>query len=161
MGAAGGVADDDLAGLRRGVDAGDEGHGVPSRCGGAGGASADEVLDGPLVEGDEVVVARGRGLGVEVLEGAAVGQEVGRGLALAQGGLAQLVDARDPQGLLDGRVGAEGPGLVGQLEVHLHVRRGRLPHALDAVGARGLVVEVDGALVADANRIDKRLSLLS
>ena len=71
------------------------------------------MLDRLLVEVDEVIVARGSGSDVDILEGGAVGDEVVQGLAGAEGRLAELLDAGDLESLANLGVGAEGPGLLG------------------------------------------------
>src|SRR5699024_3480751 len=64
------------------------------------GAEAEEVLQRQLLQAHEAVVALPGLVGVEVLVGGAVREQVRDGLALAEGGLGELLDAGVFQRLL-------------------------------------------------------------
>ena len=85
---------------------------------------------------------------VEVLVRGPVGQQVAVGLTRVERRLPQLVDPCGRHGLGNLGVGAERRGTLLEQEVHPHVRRGRDPHAVDVLGAAGLVVEMAGSGVA-------------
>ena len=112
--------------------------------------NAEQVLDGELVEADEAVAALARAVGVEVLERRGVGEQVGVGLALGQGGHGQLGDPARGQRLLHLGVGPERRRPLLEQQVGAHVRRGRLPDAGVVLGAQRLVVEVPRAVVGRA-----------
>src|SRR5699024_7412226 len=116
-------------------------------AGRASGAEAEQVLHGQLLQAHEAVVALPGLVGVEVLVGGAVREQVRDGLALAEGGLGGLLDAGVRQRLLHLGVLAEREGALLEHQVHLHVRGGGVVLALLVLGARGLEVEVAGALV--------------
>lgn len=87
-----GVTDDDLAGLRRGVDASDKRH---VNC--VESARAEHVLDRELVELSEVVTTLACGLDVEVFERRTILKKVGIRLAFTQRRCGQLRDPRRGQ----------------------------------------------------------------
>src|SRR5690606_2522420 len=72
-----------------------------------GSAGAERVLEGQLVEADEVVVALRHGGDVGLLVRRAVGEEVGERLALVERRLGELEDAGRLERLLHLGVGAE------------------------------------------------------
>src|SRR5690606_25177763 len=113
-----------------------------------GSASAHQVLGCQLLQAHEAeALAAQVGVGVEVLVGAAVREEVVVALALVEGRLRQLGDLGGLQGLLHLGVGAERGRALLEQQVHPHVRGRRVPDALLVLGAAGLVVEVTGAVV--------------
>src|SRR5690625_4782524 len=76
------------------------------------GAEAEQVLEGQLLQAHEAVVALARLVRVEVLEGGAIGEEVGDGLARSEGRLGELLDAGVLQRFLDLGVGTEREGAL-------------------------------------------------
>src|SRR5699024_5855795 len=111
------------------------------------GAEAEEVLQRQLLPAHEAVVALARLVRVALVVGGAVREPVGGALALAEGGLGELLDAGVRQRLPHLGVLAEREGALLEHQVHLHVRGGGVVLALLVLGARGLEVEVAGALV--------------
>src|SRR5699024_1911767 len=72
------------------------------------GAEAQQVLHGQLLQAHEAVVALTGRVGVEVLEGGAVRQEILEALARGEGRLGKLVDTGVLHGLLDLGILTEG-----------------------------------------------------
>src|SRR5699024_9325275 len=91
-----------------------------------GSCLADQVPQGQLVQPDETVVPLTRGVGVEVLEGGAVGEQVGHALPRGQRRLRQLEHPGVGERLLHLGVLPVGLGLGGQQQVGLHVRPRRV-----------------------------------
>ena len=131
-----GVDDDDLAGLRRGVDPRDQRAHVSGRRRGARGRAG---------RGARSAMPRAPGLvGVERL-----GAEVGEGLARGRGSVRRAGRrGRRVSACLDLGVGAEGADLLAQDQVVAHAAGRRGPDAVHVLGARRLEVEVARAVVA-------------
>src|SRR3954454_19071042 len=82
-----------------------------------GSSDAEQVLDRQSLQGGEGVTLGAGPVDVVVLERRAIGQQLLVGLALPEGGPAQLHDARRLEGPLYLRVGPERPRPVAQGEV--------------------------------------------
>src|SRR3954469_10950698 len=116
-------------------------------------ADAEQVLHGELVEPLERQPALAERLRVELL-----GAQLVERLALAQRRDGELGHPRGLERLRNLRVGPEGLHLVPQDQVVAHAGAGGLPDALDVLGARRLVVEVQVAVVgAAAARAQQRV----
>src|SRR4051794_25617209 len=113
------------------------------------GLSADQVLDGELLEPDEAEVPLRRHLGIEPVVGLA---ERLQRLAVLDGRRRQVEDAGVVQCLDDPRVGPERLRLLLEHEIGRHVGLRRLPHAVEVLGPRGLVVEVPRTVVGRTTR---------
>src|SRR5699024_5171199 len=94
------------------------------------GAGAEEVLQRRWVQALEAAFAIARLGRAELLVGGAVREQVGDALALAEGGLGELLDAGVRQRLLHLGVLAEREGALLEHQVHLHVRGGGVVLAL-------------------------------
>src|SRR3954454_16834514 len=110
-------------------------------------AGAEQVLDREALHPGEAVALGAGAIDVVVLERRPVGEQLGVGLAVAEGGLGQLGDLGRLEVLLHLGIGAERPRLLPQAQVELHVGPRRLPHAVDVLGAQPLVVEVPRTVV--------------
>src|SRR6478735_856393 len=111
-------------------------------------AGAEQVLDEELLQLHETeALAAEVGVGVEVLIGGAVRAELLVPFARVERGFVDLRNAGGLQRGLDLGVGAESLGAFLEQQVGLHVGGRGVPHAVDVLGAAGLVVEVARAVV--------------
>ena len=105
---------------------------------------AVQVLERELVEPLEAPCLAGCGLGVEALRDAAAARDS----PASSVGTPSSSTRASRSACLHLGVGAERRGALLEQQVGAHVGRGRVPHAVDVLGARGLVVEVARAVVA-------------